>query len=182
MKKNRSEEEQLRGLFAEAYSKETPGEDFTDKVMEASGRRQDVSAGRRVVSGAGGSGVVSEAGRLDGDAARRVSAGRWMVSEAGRKPDGAARFVSRLAAIVTSPLVLLVVVMACLFLFREEIIRVIMNVWGQMQAATNISLQPDFFLLAVFGIVAGGSLVLWMALVESDRKAIDLDDIRRHLK
>ena len=167
MKKNRSEEEQLRGLFAEAYSKETPGEDFTDKVMEASGRRQDVSAGRRVVSGAW---------QLDGDAGRRV------VSEAGRKPDGAARFVSRLAAIVTSPLVLLVVVMACLFLFREEIIRVIMNVWGQMQAATNISLQPDFFLLAVFGIVAGGSLVLWMALVESDRKAIDLDDIRRHLK
>ena len=167
MKKNRSEEEQLRGLFAEAYSKETPGEDFTDKVMEASGRRQDVSAGRRVVSGAW---------QLDGDAGRR------MVSEAGRKPDGAARFVSRLAAIVTSPLVLLVVVMACLFLFREEIIRVIMNVWGQMQAATNISLQPDFFLLAVFGIVAGGSLVLWMALVESDRKAIDLDDIRRHLK
>ena len=176
MKKNRLEEEQLRGLFAEAYSKETPGEDFTDKVMEASGRRQDVSAGRRVVSVAGGSGVVSEAGQLDRDA------GRWMVSEAGRKPDGAARFVSRLAAIVTSPLVLLVVVMACLFLFREEIIRVIMNVWGQMQAATNISLQPDFFLLAVFGIVAGGSLVLWMALVESDRKAIDLDDIRRHLK
>lgn len=166
----------MRGLFAEAYSKEMPGEDFTDKVMESSGRRQEVSAGRRVVSVAGGSGVVPEVGQLDRDAGRR------MVSEAGRKPDGAARFVSRLAAIVTSPLVLLVVVMACLFLFREEIIRVIMNVWGQMQAATNISLQPDFFLLAVFGIVAGGSLVLWMALVESDRKVIDLDDIRRHLK
>lgn len=173
MKKNRSEEEQLRGLFAEAYSKETPGEDFTDKVMEASGRRQDVSAGRR---------VVSVAWQLDGDAGRRVSAGRRVVSGAGRKPDGAARFVSRLAAIVTSPLLLLVIVMTCLFLYRGEIIGVIMNVWGQMQAATNISLQPDFFLLAVFGIVAGGSLVLWMALVESDRKAIDLDDIRRHLK
>lgn len=173
MKKNRSEEEQLRGLFAEAYSKETPGEDFTDKVMEASGRRQDVSAAQR---------VVSEVGQLDGDAGRRVSAAQRVVSVAVRKPDGADRFFYRLAAIVTSPLVLLVVVMTCLFLYRGEIIRVIMNVWGQMQAATNISLQPDFFLLAVFGIVAGGSLVLWMALVESDRKAIDLDDIRRHLK